>query len=86
MKTNTPKQTEPQRTDQRIERLVNLVAKHPSTAEGLQRHLRSLGEMWTRPTLRRILRDCERMGVLRREKGAVRSGEPGRPSDVWWLA
>lgn len=73
---------EAQPIDQRLQALVDKVAEHgPITVRDLQEML-----PWSRPTLRRVLREAERLGVIMRTKGAVTKDAPGRPSDVWQLA
>ncbi len=73
---------EAQPIDQRLQALVDEVADHgPITVRALQESL-----PWSRPTLRRVLREAERLGVIIRTKGAVAQDTPGRPSDVWQLA
>ncbi len=68
--------------DQRLETLVDEVwQRGPITVRELQATL-----PWSRPTLRRVLREAERLGVIMRDKGAFRTESPGRPSDVWTLA
>ena len=68
--------------DLRVEKLVDEVAeKGPITVRDLQ-----LSLPWSRPTLRRVLREAERLGVIVRLKGEFRTSTPGRPSDVWALA
>ncbi len=73
---------EAQPIDQRLQALVDEVAAHgPITVRDLQETL-----PWSRPTLRRVLREAERLGVIVRMKGAITKDSPGRPSDVWQLA
>lgn len=68
--------------DERIAQLVDEVAnREPITVKQLQESL-----PWSRPTLRRVLREAERLGVIARVKGAHSTQNPGRPSDVWALA
>ena len=67
--------------DQRLATLVDEVAaRAPITVRDLQATL-----PWSRPTLRRVLREAERLGVIVRQKGAFTTSSPGRPSDVWVL-
>lgn len=74
-------QVDAQPLDQRLERLVNEVwQRGPLTVRELQATL-----PWSRPTLRRVLREAERLGVIQRAKGAFTTDTPGRPSDVWTL-
>lgn len=69
--------------DERLATLVDEVWDNgPLTVRALQETLPS----WSRPTLRRVLREAERLGVIRRMKGAHTTESPGRPSDVWELA
>ena len=75
-------QVDPQPLDQRLEQLVDQVWRNgPLTVRELQDSL-----PWSRPTLRRVLREAERLGVIMRDKGAFTTDAPGRPSDVWTLA
>ncbi|MBX2797255.1 MAG: DeoR family transcriptional regulator [Myxococcales bacterium] len=68
--------------DERLATLVDEVwGNGPLTVRALQESL-----PWSRPTLRRVLREAERLGVIRRMKGAHTTESPGRPSDVWELA
>lgn len=74
-------QVDAQPLDQRLETLVNQVwQRGPLTVRELQATL-----PWSRPTLRRVLREAERLGVIQRDKGAFTTDTPGRPSDVWTL-
>ncbi len=68
--------------DERIGVLVDVVDTGAATVVQMMEHLPT----WSRPTCRRVLRECERMGVLRRQPSAVRADAPGRPSDLWELA
>ncbi len=68
--------------DERIAALVDAVWDGASTVPEMMRVLPG----WSRPTARRVLRECERIGVLCRTHGAMRVDTPGRPSDMWQLA
>ena len=73
---------EAQPLDERLQTLVDEVWNNgPLTVRALQDSL-----PWSRPTLRRVLREAERLGVIVRVKGAFTTDAPGRPSDVWELA